>query len=150
IEEMPVDRDRAEPAQARPLEDGLVRVDRVLAGRRKDNEPADQERDQRRQDRGDHTPGALPQSQAGRDGRDLALGCRLGYLGRLAGHIGRLAREAAHAAASLRPAPVISMPSWSSVTSGPCWATISPSYSTKLRAASDLHSSIPRRTLSPP
>src|SRR5439155_22466097 len=110
---------RPEPAETAALEDRLVGADRILARGRIDDEPADQERDQRRQYRGDHAPGALVQGQSGRDGRDGAFGCRLGRLG-------RFARQIAHAATS-RPPPVISIPSCSSLTSGPCSATIWPS-----------------------
>src|ERR671936_1781208 len=124
IEDVPVDRDRAQPAEAAAFEDCLVGADRVLARRHNDDEAADDERDDRSQDRRDDPARALVE---GKPSRDAGNGP---WIGRRRGRDGLLA----HAATSAPRPPVIAIPSCSSLTSGPYSAAMRPSYMTRMRS----------------
>ena len=95
--------------EAGAVEDRLVGLERVAAGDEHD-QPADDEREDHRDDRRDDPAAAQVGRQAAGDG-DGRADVRLG----------------AHAAACLRPPPVIATPKSSSEADGSSSATISPS-----------------------
>ena len=105
-----------DPVEAGAVEDVAVREQRVVAGGEHD-QPAEQERDQRREDGNGDPARALAQCEPRRE--------RAGRRG-LLGRRGNGVRFGPAHAASLRP-PSISRPISSSETSAPCSPTISPS-----------------------
>ena len=116
---------REEPVEAGAVEDRAVGGERVVAGREHD-EAADREREERGEERDDEAArraGRAPSAPRGsapcrrRRLRRAPSGCSGGSAA-----AGRRSR-----APPLRPPPVIAMPSSSSVTSGGCSPTISPS-----------------------
>src|SRR4029079_4537355 len=117
----------------------LLRVEGVLARRDQDDEPAHHERDEHGQKRRDDPAGPLgegdPLAESLRRLRRLLLWRPVRLNGR------EPARGVAHAATPLRPAPVIAMPSSSSLVVGGNSPTISHSYITRIRSDNESTSS---------
>ena len=114
--------DLEEPVEARAFEDRLVRVEGVLPGRGQDDEATDQKREDRRHERHDEPAGLLRNRQPGGEALRVAALWRLVPAVRRRPDRRRV--RSAHATAFL-PAPVIAMPSSSSVTPGANSPTIS-------------------------